>query len=571
MKKNNLETLLEKMIAGQYQVPNLRTGKYGVIYTRVSSWEQEQNNGSLEVQMKIDKEFATRNKIAVRELFGGKYESAKTDGRKEFQRMLSYVRKHKDITYIIVSSYDRFSRTGSTAAKLSEDLRKEGIIVKSVMQDIDTSTASGRLQENFMHLMNNFDNVAKSDRTKLHTREVMEKGYWPYCLPVGYKNTQIGQRACFHQYIITNEGKELKKAFGLVAEGKLNHRAIIDTLRARGVNINEKSFRGIISNPFYAGYITGKLLEGRLIKGKHPALIDLETFLKANERLDISPIAGIPKVFAHQEVPLKIFAKDDISGQPLTGYTTKNNWYYKTKSTVVPVNVRATTLNKLFADYLVQFEYNKEKKAALKKLLLQGITKRLSKSVDETKLLKKKLSEKETQLEKIEKKFLFDEIDKEIYDKHVTIIKEEMQVLSADLAKTDINSSNLENAVEKCLGIAQNISRAWVTAGFDNKRVLQNLIFPEGIMYNKEKGVVRTERVNSLFASIPLLQRVLAEKKKGNLVGDYLNSDFVPRTGFEPAHPCERCDLNTVRLPISPPGHNTVLQILADIQEIVCF
>ena len=28
----------------------------------------------------------------------------------------------------------------------------------------------------------------------------------------------------------------------------------------------------------------------------------------------------------------------------------------------------------------------------------------------------------------------------------------------------------------------------------------------------------------------------------------------VPRTGFEPAHPCERCDLNTVRLPISPSG-----------------
>ena len=28
----------------------------------------------------------------------------------------------------------------------------------------------------------------------------------------------------------------------------------------------------------------------------------------------------------------------------------------------------------------------------------------------------------------------------------------------------------------------------------------------------------------------------------------------VPRTGFEPAHPCGRCDLNTVRLPISPSG-----------------
>ena len=29
---------------------------------------------------------------------------------------------------------------------------------------------------------------------------------------------------------------------------------------------------------------------------------------------------------------------------------------------------------------------------------------------------------------------------------------------------------------------------------------------------------------------------------------------FVPGTGFEPAHPCERCHLKAVRLPISPPG-----------------
>jgi hypothetical protein len=30
---------------------------------------------------------------------------------------------------------------------------------------------------------------------------------------------------------------------------------------------------------------------------------------------------------------------------------------------------------------------------------------------------------------------------------------------------------------------------------------------------------------------------------------------FVPRTGFEPAHGFPRCDLNTVRLPVSPSGH----------------
>jgi hypothetical protein len=38
----------------------------------------------------------------------------------------------------------------------------------------------------------------------------------------------------------------------------------------------------------------------------------------------------------------------------------------------------------------------------------------------------------------------------------------------------------------------------------------------------------------------------------------------VPRTGFEPAHGFPRCDLNTVRLPISPPGQflNCIPKIL---------
>src|SRR5690606_10682779 len=42
--------------------------------------------------------------------------------------------------------------------------------------------------------------------------------------------------------------------------------------------------------------------------------------------------------------------------------------------------------------------------------------------------------------------------------------------------------------------------------------------------------------------------------KKQNPLGERVLL-LVPRTGFEPAHRCRRCDLNTVRLPISPSGH----------------
>ncbi|MBS4066108.1 MAG: recombinase family protein, partial [Chitinophagaceae bacterium] len=350
-----MEQMLEAKTVLQYNPVSRRRGSSAVIYTRVSSLEQAQNNGSLEIQKKHCSEYALRNKIHVKEFFGGTYESAKTDGRKEFQRMLSYVKSDKAISYIIVFNLDRFSRTGSSAAKLSEDLSKQGIIIKSVTQEIDTSSASGRFQENFFHLINNFDNQLKSERTKINTREVMMKGYWPYTTPIGYENLNKKQRACYHKLVITDEGMEIKKAFHLKAEGKLSNVEIIEKLRAKGIRIGKSKFQWIITNPFYAGYVTGNLVNGKLIKGQHPPLVSLETFMKANEIIKRNNRIGVPKKSNHPEVPLKVFAKDAKSLLPFTGYEKNGYWYYKLKETAEPVNINARKLNDLFLKELAKF------------------------------------------------------------------------------------------------------------------------------------------------------------------------------------------------------------------------
>ena len=98
------------------------------------------------------------------------------------------------------------------------------------------------------------------------------------------------------------------------------------------------------------------------------------------------------------------------------------------------------------------------------------------------------------------------------------------QLLNSELEKSDINSSNFEKAVEKCLEIAQNISSAWLSAGFENKQRLQKLVYPEGIRYNKEEGVVRISKINSLFSEIAPLARVVADIKKGNSLQNCLQS-----------------------------------------------
>ena len=63
-----------------------------VFYTRVSTKVQAENNQSLSMQKKYCDAYALEHGLEVAAYFGGTYESAKTDERKEFNRMLAFVK-----------------------------------------------------------------------------------------------------------------------------------------------------------------------------------------------------------------------------------------------------------------------------------------------------------------------------------------------------------------------------------------------------------------------------------------------------------------------------------------------
>ena len=78
-----------------------------------------------------------------------------------------------------------------------------------------------------------------------------------------------------------------------------------------------------------------------------------------------------------------------------------------------------------------------------------------------------------------------------------------------------ISSSNLEKAIKKALRVASNLTELWTSGDLTQKKKLQNLVFPSGIGYDKLNGEVRTKKVNSIFASIPLISKDLAKIKSG--------------------------------------------------------
>ncbi len=61
------------------------------------------------------------------------------------------------------------------------------------------------------------------------------------------------------------------------------------------------------------------------------------------------------------------------------------------------------------------------------------------------------------------------------------------------------------------------------------------MVYPEGIMYNKQNGVVRTSKVNLIFNEIPLLVSLCAEKEKGDSIKNRLKSNYVLFGGLSSA------------------------------------
>ena len=83
-------------------------------YTRVSTKDQFDRNGSVDRQIQVNREFATKNGYQITEEFGGTYESAKSDfTRKEFKRLIDKVKASRKKPYaILVFKMSRFSRSG---------------------------------------------------------------------------------------------------------------------------------------------------------------------------------------------------------------------------------------------------------------------------------------------------------------------------------------------------------------------------------------------------------------------------------------------------------------------------
>ena len=509
-----------------------------VVYTRVSSKEQADKNLSLETQRKVIEDHVSRAGQNIVAYFGGTYESAKTDGRKEFQRMLDFIKHQKgNINQIVVYAHDRFSRTGGGAIKLAHDLRADyGVGIFAVTQPVDVSNPSGILNQNMQLLFSEYDNQERRKRAMAGMKAKFEKGIWVVRVPQGYDIIRShGER----KIVLNEEGKKLKKAWNWKLAGMKNEE-IVAKLRTLGVKMYKQQIHKIFTNPFYCGMLAHGMLNGKVIEGTHEKMISRDVFLRVNNLIGTSSRYGVPHRRENDRIPLKIFVKCDQCGEPFTGYLVKkkNLYYYKCRKKGCGCNKRAEQLDQLFVRFLSGFEVKPELIKPIQFQLESALYNYNKEKLGKEKLLQNRLAEIGKKIDTLEEKyFIKEEMQRETYDKFLSRFAKEQEEILNEIRNCSVSISNHEKALENAIKLCQNLSSTWLKSGAYAKEKLQRLIFPDGIYYNKQKNAFRTDKINAVINQIACLSGDLRSKKgkSKSLFRD--KSRSAEREGFEPSIP----------------------------------
>lgn len=505
-----------------------------VIYTRVST--KEQTDGlSLTTQKKGCEAYALKENMEVVSYFGGTYESAQTDERQHFKKMLDFVKKSRvKIEYILVYSVDRFSRSGANAIYISNQLKKAGVRVLSVTQPSDTNTATGTFQQNIQFIFSQYDNDQRREKCMAGTREKLLQGEWCTMPPKGYSSVKING---VRKLVLNEDGKLIKKAFMWKAIDGLSSEEIRKRLAAMGLKLNSQYLSKLLRNPFYCGYLSHRSLNGELVEGKHEKLISMEIFLKANNSLKKNA-QGYKWNNNGESIPLKRFIKCANCGKPLRGYLArKKGLYYYKCGDKCNCNKSAKQLHGIFSETLSHLTIDAKYVPMLKEELMKVFEERNNETVENQVLIEKQLKEINAKIERLEERFILEEIDKELYVKFRSKFIAEKEEIQKNIQKDGLKKSNLDVFIEKALHIASNLSDLWDSSTFEGRQKLQFLLFPEGIYYDKKNDQCRTDRVNSIFYTIATITSSYEGNKKGEDKPKFILPPSVVRRGIEPLLP----------------------------------
>ncbi|WP_299222191.1 recombinase family protein [uncultured Aquimarina sp.] len=522
-KKNEEFEEIQHYVGETNKVIKQNDSKNIIAYCRVSDKKQIEND-STEMQLNNAKRFGINNEFKIVKDFEVLGESSKRGAtRPSVDEMLEYIDKTEHKIYaIVVFHSNRFTRDGIFGAQFLDEIIARGVGFIDLNNPNDIFTETGRLRQIEAFYDAEEDNVTRKKFINATILEKLRQGYTMRKPPRGYKLINNGRgRNKEQKIIITEEGKLLKEAFKLKLEYNYSNVAIAEIMKSRGLDIHYKALGRAFKNPYYFGYIKDKrLIESNgVAKGRHPKLITWK------EHKIINDIGGARKKQIKRneidQLPLRRHLLCSKCNRKLTGYPAskrKELFYYKCRSKGCNVNIKNEIVHKSYNELLDTLSFNKSYIPQLKNTL-DEVFKAVNKS---NTLLKRSIT---TSINKTEKE-RFSAIknmnsypeDKSLYKELIVDCDDKLTDLKEQLGDVRVGIDEIKNNTLKALNLISDLSSIWSSCDYKFKVKLQQLVFPDGIWYDKESNTLKAPKINPIFSLIKVFKEklILEDTNKSN-------------------------------------------------------
>ena len=268
--------------------------KRAISYIRVSTHGQASRGDAAEgfsipAQREANKRKASQLGALIIKEFIDRGESARSAKRPELQNMLGYIKEHPEVDYVIVHKLDRLARNRVDDVDINRVFDECNVRLISTSENID-QTPGSMLLHGIMSAIAEFYSRNLGHEVTKGMSQKAKNGGTNGRATLGYVNKRgkngDGKDTAWVE-IDPERGPHITEAFRLYATGDWTVAKLAAHLEAAGLTsratsrhpsrpLGKNQLLGILRNPYYRGVV---VYQGAEYPGKHPALIDTETWL----------------------------------------------------------------------------------------------------------------------------------------------------------------------------------------------------------------------------------------------------------------------------------------------------
>ena len=536
-----------------------------VIYLRVSSAQQanvdyDPEGFSIPAQRDACARKAASLEAEVVAEYIDRGESAKTADRPDLKRMLNRLATEKDIDLVIVHKVDRLARNRADDVSIGVQIRSAGAQLVSATENID-ETPSGLLLHGIMSSIAEFYSRNLAGEVIKGTTEKAKRGGTPGLASLGYLNVReiVDGREVRTVTLDTERAPLIRLAFDLYATGRFSITELVAVLEAKGLRtrgnrrysprpINHSTLYAILSNPYYAGWVTYR---GQTYKGRHEPLVSQARYDEVQALLRTRRLSGerehngeshyLKGTLYCEDCDTRLtFSRNTGNGGTYEYFVCTNKQRHQCSQPYHRVDVVEAAIERYYRN--VQLSKVRQQR------IRQAIKARLD---DMAALSKQEASRCHTELQTLEEqertllhRHYEGRVSDKLYKEEQFRIAGEREAAETILARLSLRFDDIEETLALALDLTNDIQAAYIKASPTIRRLLNGAIF-EWIKISAEdvadaalaapfRDLLADDLLDELEAT-ELRAENSGQKGPASLVAGSMMGDLVGAAGFEPA------------------------------------